>query len=247
LPQLTEWQWVLAVIAAACAGLSKAGFTGVGLVTVITFASMVGALESTGIVLPLFIAADLGAVGIFKQHARWDYIRRTLPLAAVGVVLGTLIMSRLDNASFRPLLGTIILTLTALQLVRYRWPDAYGQVPHTRAAAWGLGLLAGITTMLVNAAGPLVALYCMAVGLPKFEIVGTLAWFFFFINLFKVPFSMSLGLIHGSSLVLDLMLLPAVLAGLLIGRWLIGRIPQKIFDGLLLSFAAVAALRLVFF
>ena len=245
MPYLTEWQWLLAVGAALCVGLSKAGFAGLGLVAVATFASIFGARDSTGIVLPMLIVADIGAVLVFKQHARWDYIRRILPLAGVGVVGGTLIMRWLDNAAFRPVIGGLILALSALQFIRLRWPDIFGRTPHSNAVAWPLGLLAGFTTMMANAAGPLVALYCVAVDLPKFQVVGTLAWFFFIINLFKVPFSVSLGVIHGSSLTLNAALVPAILAGLFSGRWLIGRIPQRVFEGLLLLFAAGAAVRLL--
>jgi uncharacterized membrane protein YfcA len=244
-PHLTEWQWGLAIFAALCVGLSKAGFSGLGLIAVVCFASIFGARDSTGIVLPMLIVADIGAVVVFKQHARWDYLRRTLPLAAVGVVVGALIMSRLDNAAFRPVIGVVILALTGIQLVRLRWPDALGRVPHSRAAAWSLGALAGVTTMMANAAGPLVALYCVAVQLPKFEIVGTLAWFFFIINLFKVPFSVGLGVIHGSSLALNAALVPAIIVGLLAGRWLIARLPQRAFETVLLVFAAAAAVRLL--
>ena len=245
LPQLGQLQWALAIVAAICAGLSKAGFAGLGLVGVIVFANIFGARDSTGVVLPLLIAADIGAVGIFKQHARWDYIRRTLPAAGVGVIVGAVILSRLDNATFKPVLGAIILALTVMQLARLRWPDLLGNVPHSRAAALGLGLLAGMTTMMANAAGPLVALYFVAVGLPKFEVVGTLAWFFFLINLFKMPFSVGIGVIHWSSLAFDLVLVPAVFVGLLGGRWLIHRIPQRAFDAMMLIFAAIASLRLV--
>jgi uncharacterized membrane protein YfcA len=102
-----------------------------------------------------------------------------------------------------------------------------------------------MTTMMANAAGPLVALYFVAVGLPKFEVVGTLAWFFFIINLFKVPFSAGIGVIHGSSLLFDAMLVPAVFIGLFAGRWLIHRVPQRTFDALMLGFAGIAALRLL--
>ena len=232
-------------MAAICAGLSKAGFAGLGLVAVIVFASIFGARDSTGVVLPLLIAADIGAVGIFKQHARWDYIRRTLPPAAIGVVVGTLILDRLDNSSFRPILGSIILALTSMQLMRLRWPDLFGDIPHSRVVALTLGLLAGMTTMMANAAGPLVALYFVAVGLPKFEVVGTLAWFFFLINLFKIPFSVGIGVIHGSSLLFDLMLVPAVFLGLFGGRWLIHRVPQRAFDAMMLAFAGIASVRLM--
>jgi uncharacterized membrane protein YfcA len=235
----------MAIVAAVFAGLAKAGFAGMGLVTVIVFASIFGARDSTGVVLPLLIAADIGAVGIFRQHARWDYVRRTLPAAAIGVVIGTVILGRLDNDRFKPILGAIILSLTVLQLARLRRPELFGDVPHARSVALGLGLLAGMTTMLANAAGPLVALYFVAVGLPKFEVVGTLAWFFFLINLFKVPFSAGLGVITPSTLAFNAVLIPAVLGGLFAGRWAIHRIPQRAFDALMLLFAGVASLRLI--
>jgi uncharacterized protein len=245
MPQLDHLQWTLAIVAAICAGLSKAGFAGLGLVAVIVFANIFGARDSTGVVLPLLIAADLGAVGIFKQHARWDYIRRTLPAAAIGVIIGAVVLARLDNATFKPVLGAIILALTTMQLARLRWPDLLGSVPHSRGAALTLGLLAGMTTMMANAAGPLVALYFVAVGLPKFEVVGTLAWFFFLINLFKMPFSIGIGVVRWSSLAFDAVLVPAVFLGLFGGRWLIHRIPQRAFDAMMLLFAAVASLRLI--
>jgi uncharacterized membrane protein YfcA len=97
--------------------------------------------------------------------------------------------------------------------------------------------------MLANAAGPIVALYCIAVGLPKFEVVGTLAWFFFIVNVFKIPFSAGLGLIRSDTLMLNVVLLPAVIVGVLSGRWIVHRLPQRVFDLLMLAFATLAALR----
>ena len=99
--------------------------------------------------------------------------------------------------------------------------------------------------MMANAAGPVAALYLLAVALPKLELVGTGAWLFLIINVFKLPFSFMLKLISWESLLLDLMLAPGVWIGLLIGRWLVQKIPQKTFDTLLLFLTAVAALRLV--
>lgn len=246
LPNLSEGQWLLAIAAALCVGASKAGFAGLGMVAVVAFASIFGARDSTGIVLPMLIVGDLGAVIIFKQHARWDYIRRTLPPALIGVIGAAIVMHGLDNASFRPVIGGIILGLTVLQFIRSRWPDLFGRVPHSRPFAWGLGLFAGVTTMMANAAGPLVALYCVAMQLPKFEVVGTLAWFFFIINLVKVPFSVWIGVIHGSSLMLNAMLVPVILVGLFGGRWIVHRVPQRVFEMTMLVFAAVASMRLLF-
>jgi hypothetical protein len=245
LPELTPAEWLLAIAGALGLGIGKAGLAGMSLFHVLIFAFLFGARDSTGIVLPMLLMGDVGAVTLFHQHARWDYVRRMLPPACIGVVGGALLMRGLSDAQFRPTIGWIILALTILQVSRMYRPEWFGTVPHARWFAWLMGLLAGATTMLANAAGPVFAIYLLALTLPKFQFVGTNAWFFLIINAFKVPFSIALGLIHGQTLLLNLILLPAVIAGLLGGRWIVGHVPQRIFDGLLLMFAAVAALRLI--
>lgn len=246
MPALTLLQWLLAGAAALGLGLSKGGVAGIGLFHVIVFAFLFGARESTGYVLPLLVAGDICAVIALHQHVRWYYVRRMLLPACVGVTIAALLMGRISSTSFKPLIGWIVLVLALMQAARLRWSDWMGAVPHTRTAAWGIGLAAGAATMLANAAGPIVALYCVAVGLPKFEVVGTLAWFFFIINVFKLPFSAGLGLIRANTLMLNVVLFPAVVAGVFGGRWIVHRLPQRVFDLMMLAFAAIAALRLIF-
>jgi uncharacterized membrane protein YfcA len=226
-------------------GISKGGLAGLGLLHVAIFAFLFGARDSTGIVLPMLIVGDICAVTALHQHARWDYVRRMLPPACIGIVIGAWLMRSVNDSVFRPVTGWIILSLALLQLARTLSPEWFGNVPHNRWFTLGMGLLAGVTTMLANAAGPIFALYALAVALPKFEIVGTSAWFFFIINAFKVPFSLGLGLIHGQTLLLNLVLSPVIVAGVFGGRWIINRIPQRLFDEFLLAFAALAALRLI--
>ena len=245
MPDFTPWQWALAIVAAAGMGISKGGLAGIGLLHVVIFAFLFGARDSTGVVLPMLIVGDVCAVTALHQHARWDYVKRMLPPACIGVVIGTVLMGRVTDAMFRPIIGWIILMLAAMQFARMQRPQWFGDVPHNRWFAWGMGLLAGVTTMLANAAGPIIGLYALSVSLPKFEIVGTSAWFFFILNVFKVPFSAGLGLIHGQTLLFNLVMSPIILAGVLGGRWLIHRLPQRLFDRFLLAFAAVAALRLI--
>jgi len=245
MPDLTPFEWMLAVVGALGIGVAKAGFAGVSLLYVVTFAFLFGARESSGIVLPLLLLGDLGAIRLFRQHARWDYVRKMLPPACAGIVLGSILIGRLDEAAFRPTIGTIVLTLTILQIVRMARPERLGHVPHAWWFRWSMGMLAGVTSMLANASGPIIALYTLAVGLPKLELVGTNAWFFMIVNAIKVPFSFGLGLIHPDSLMINVILAPAIACGLWGGQWLTRRMPQRLFDGLLLCFAGVAALRML--
>ncbi|MGC3967369.1 MAG: sulfite exporter TauE/SafE family protein [Pirellulales bacterium] len=245
MPDLSTSQWCWAAVAAMGIGFSKSGFAGIGLFHIIVFAWLFGPMKSTGLLLPLLVVGDVSAVAAFRQHARWDYVRKILPPAMIGVVAGWLLMQHLTDATLKPILGVIVLGLALLQLGRMWRPDAFAHVPHARWFAISLGLTAGVATMLANAAGPIVALYLLAVSLPKYEFVGTSAWFFLIINVFKLPFSTGLGLIGPETLSVNVLLAPCVVVGLLVGRRLVKIVPQKLFDSLLLIFVATAALRML--
>src|SRR6185369_11324115 len=118
LPHLSPVQWILAVVAAAGIGIGKAGLAGMSLVHVLIFAFLFGARESTGVVLPMLLMGDVCAVRIFHQHARWDYVRRMLPPACIGVVVAAIIMRGLSEAVYKPIIGVTILVLTTLQVIR---------------------------------------------------------------------------------------------------------------------------------
>ena len=249
----TAWDWTWCVLAALCIGLSKTGFNGVALVSVALMAGVLPARQSVGVVLPMLIFADCFAVRSFRQHARWSEIRRVLPPALLGVVVGAAVLHFLNESGratdvlFKRVVGGIVLVLTVLQYVRSARPEWFAQEAEEvgRTRGWVMGALAGVTTMVANAAGPVMALYFLAIGLPKLELVGTSAWVFLILNVAKIPFNLQLGLINADSLRLNLFLLPAVVAGVLVGRWLLHRIPQAGFQQLLLAFALVASLRLL--
>lgn len=245
LAQLDFFNSLLLVLAAFGIGFSKSGFQGVGMFHVIIFAFIFGARDATGVLLPLLIVGDVCAIVYFGKQAQWNHIQRLLPPTVVGVVVGWLMMKQLPESTFRPLVGSIILTLIGIQIARMWRPDWFEKTPHQKWFAASLGILVGITTMLANAAGPVMALYLLAVSLPKWELVGTSAWFFLVINVFKVPFSYNMGLINFETLAINAMFAPAVLPGMWLGRWLIHRISQRVFDSLLLGLTCVFALRLI--
>jgi uncharacterized membrane protein YfcA len=242
---LTSAQWALAAASAFCVGVSKAGLPGLSLVYVMIFAFLFGARDSTGIVLPMLLIGDVFAVLMYRRTARWEYLRRMLPPALVGIVIAAAFMGRISDAAYKPLIGWIILGLCVLQFIRMWRPDVFGDMPHGQTFAWSMGLLAGATTMLANAASPIMTIYFLAVALPKMEFVGTAAWFFFLINSFKIPFSAGLGLIHANTLLFNVVLGPAIVAGFFAGAWIMRRLPQHVFDTVLVVFAAVAAMRLM--
>jgi uncharacterized membrane protein YfcA len=75
--------------------------------------------------------------------------------------------------------------------------------------------------------------------------VGVLAGFVTLIANAAGPLMAVLGLITPSSFAFNLYLLPAVMAGTLIGRWLLKRIDQRVFESLVLALSAIAGLLLL--
>ena len=235
---------LLALFAAAIIGLSKTGVPGIGMLFVAIFANLMPTKQASGFVLPLLLIGDLVAVRAYRQHTEWSHLRRLFIWTGLGVALGAVALNRITDSQARLLVGGIILSLVALHLWRARRPAAQASGPGGWFAPM-IGVLAGVTTLIANAAGPLMAIYLLAMRLPKMAYVGTGAVFFLLLNLFKVPFMVGLDLITLESLKLNLMLAPAVLAGAWLGRWILPRVSQRWFERLALILSALAGLRLL--
>jgi uncharacterized protein len=243
---LTEWQWVLLVLGAFFTGLSKTGIAGLGVLTVVLFANAMPARASTGALLPLLLCADLFGVAFFRKHANWSHLWKLFPWVVLGVILGYFALGRVNNAQVQKMIGLIVLAMVALHFWRQRQSDQLSaRLPHTLWFAALTGILAGFTTMVANAAGPVMILYLLAVGLPKLEFIGTGAWFFMMVNAFKVPFSLHLGLINSQSLLVDAILVLPMIPGALLGPVLVHRINQDAFERIALVLTVAAAIRLL--
>ena len=242
----SSWQWIFAYGAAICIGLSKTGFGGVGMLAVLLMAQVLPAKESTGAVLPLLIVADVFAVRSFQKFTVWRHLKKLLPPAVVGVVSGWLLMPRISDRVFGPLIGWVVLALIVLTVIQKLSGRLSASAAEHPSIVWPLGWIAGVTTMLANAAGAVMTIYLLACRLPKYEFVGTAAWYFLIVNVIKVPFSASLGLINFSSLWLNALLVPGILVGVLAGRFFLGKIPQDAFEWLMIAFSLVGGLRLIF-
>jgi uncharacterized membrane protein YfcA len=239
--------WLFAALGAFMVGVSKAGITGLSILSIALFTQVFpSSKQASGLVLPLLIFGDFVAVFAYRKHTQWHYVWRMFPWTAGGVVLGYVALGRIYDHATKSLIGGIIVSLAALSFWR-----KYISVPNdkrTAALHWSvaafIGVLAGFITLVANAAGPLMAIYLVAMRLPKMEYVGTAAVFFMLLNLFKVPFMVDLGLITVQSFGFNLLLAPAVLLGAVAGRWLLMRVNQSLFEQLVLALSAIGGILL---
>jgi hypothetical protein len=232
------------ILCALLIGFTKVGIPGIGILIPILAASIMPAKESTGFILPMLTMADIFAIIYWRRHVVWKQLLRLLPWSFTGIVAGYAAMSHITNEQLRRFIGLLVLILMILSWLKdKRLPDDY--IPTHWLFAAVLGTLAGATSMMANAAGPVMVIYLTSMRLPKANFIGTSAWFFFIINLLKLPFSHWLNLVTLQSVEVNLMLLPCIIAGGLTGIFLVKRISQDAFNIIVKILAGIAALLLI--
>ena len=242
--ELTSLQWVLLGISGLLIGMSKTGISGVGLMVVPLLANAFGGRPSVGLLLPILILADIFAVSWYNRHAQWKHILRLLPWAFVGIITATIVGKNISDQTFNKLLAILVLGGVAVLVWRDLRSDKL-KIPQSRWFAGGMGLLGGFSTMIGNAAGPVMALYLLSMRLPKNIYIGTGAWFFFIVNLSKVPLHVwSWKTITVNSFLLDLLMIPAIAAGAFFGIWLVRLLPEKFYRILVIVTTLLSALLL---
>src|SRR5580658_5491289 len=166
----SSWGWLAVTSGALAIGLNKRGLTGLGVLPILLFAVVFPALESTGFVLPLLVVGDLCAIGVYRRVVIWKVFWALLPPALAGVALGSWLMGRISERAFGPLIGWMIIGLIALQLVRGWLGEKLDSIFKSYGFGLAMGVLAGVTTMIANAAGPVANLYFLSVRLPKWNL-----------------------------------------------------------------------------
>jgi uncharacterized membrane protein YfcA len=241
--ELAPLAWILLGVAALIAGLGKTAIPGSATVSVVLFASVLPARTSTAAMLLLFIVGDVFALIAYRRHAHWPTLLRLAPAVVAGLVAGFLFLAYGDDEFVRRTIGVILLVMIALTLWRRRRSASPATGP---VVAGTYGTLAGFTTMVANAGGPVMSMYFLATRTQVQVFLGTSAWFFAIVNLVKVPFLAGIGLFTPEVLLMDLVLAPLVVIGALVGLKLAKRMPQQLFDRLVIILTVVGAVYLLF-
>lgn len=238
--------WSVLFVSAFLIGMSKTGIQGINMLMIPLMAVVFGAKPSTGLILPMLCFSDLLAVLYYRRSAEWKYIIGLLPSAVGGFALALAVDSLVPPEQFRYLLSGCLLVAIAIMCR----PNRGGKEDRLTGRWWYspvFGLLGGFTTMIGNAAGPVMAIYLLSVKLPKYAFVGTSAWFFLVVNYLKLPLQAFVwNNITVSSLWLDLCTIPFMLAGAAVGISLVRKLPEKGFRTVITVITVLSVLILMF-
>lgn len=241
LSTISNVDFIILFLAAFILGLSKSGIKGISIIIVAMLVFVFGAKPSTGILLPMLIVGDIFAVIYYHRHAQWKYLIKLLPFMALGVILGTWVGDTLTEEAFRKGMAAVILLAV---IVMFLWDKKKSKnVPQHIAFAGVMGLTAGFTTMVGNLAGSFANIFFLAMRLPKDAFIGTTAWLFLIINLFKVPFHIwSWKTINIETIQVSAITIPAIFLGLFVGIHLLKRVNDALFRKFILVMTGIGAI-----
>ncbi len=239
-------QWLVLIITAVFVGMGKTGVYGLGTLAAPILAVAFGGKVSAGLLLPMLSMADIVAVSWYNRHASWKHLWKLFPFAAAGVVIAIFVGEAINDNTFKIIMAVFILGGIPVMI----WREYNKNTKPFRGSWYSgsfFGIAGGFSTMIGNAAGPLMNLYFLAMQLPKNVLIGTGAWFFLLINLFKIPFHILVWkTITVESITLNLMMLPFILIGAISGILIVRIIPEKPFRWFIIVMTTLASIRLIF-
>ena len=239
MPHLALWQWLLGAFNAFAIGVAKTGVPGAGSLAAPTMVLLVGnARFAAAWTTPLLSVGDIFSVVYWRGHADAKKLFSMIPWVAIGMAGGGFALA-LDEHVLRRIVGGIVASMLVLHVLHRS-----GRLKNVSRGGPLYGIAAGFASTVANAAAPVMSMYLLSQRLSKERFIATGAWFFFVVNLAKIPLYAGYGLFSAQSLIFDAILSPIVIGGGIAGLWLIRRIPQRVFDTLIVLLSTVSVVLL---
>ena len=242
--ELAQWLWV--IFAALLIGVSKTGISGLLTLVIPILAAVFGGKASTGIILPMLIVGDVFALFYYKHNAKREDILKLLPWTFMGLIFGLIIGGYINDEQFKSLIALSVL-LCLFLLIYFEKKGDQLRIPDKTWLHASVGILSGFTSMIGNAAGPIFSVYLLAKGVDKVNFLGMTAWFFFIVNVTKLP--MQVFIWHNitvQTFVLTGLMIPFIGIGAILGAFIIKRINEKVFRYLIIAMTAIVSVKLFF-
>lgn len=159
----------------------------------------------------------------------------------LGVLIGVWIGKDISEVLFKQIMAAFILITVAIMV--YMEKKKSEDIPTHWAFSSGTGLLAGITSMIGNLAGSFADIYFLAMRLPKNEFIGTAAWLFFIINVFKLPFHIFIWkTVTVETLSLNIIFVPGIVIGFYVGVFIVNKIKNAVYRKFIFAATIIGAI-----
>jgi len=244
MPLITDLSfYAVAIPAVLLLGVSKSGFgAGFGSLAVPMLALAVTVPQAAAILMPVLLVMDLLGMAAFRKNVDRKLLRFLLPFGLLGIVIGALLFKALDAKVVAGIVGGFTLLFLAQRLL---FPPKADSPPPPKWVGAILTATSGFTSFIAHAGGPPINAYVIPLRLSPVLFTGTMAFFFFFINLSKwIPYAW-LGLLDMRNMLTSLALLPFAPIGVWVGVRIAHRIKPLLFYRLVYTGMFLTGVKLV--
>ena len=248
---MTPMTYLAIGFAAVMFGIDKSLASGAGLLSVATLTAVMPAHQASGLTLLMAICADWSAIWAYRGNVSVKSLVRLIPFVIVGICGGIAFLYVADNTAMRRTIGIILAIFVGmyfLNLIRKRLSgntEAPTKKSPEETDGIVCGVLAGFTTMVANAAGPVTAIFFLSENLPVIRFLGTTAWFYLIVNLIKLPISIHLGMITWAGFLSMAWTIPLIIVTVMIGRAIASHVSQEVFTKLIYVLSVFAVIKLL--
>jgi len=234
--------YAVAIPAVIFLGLSKGGFSGVGIAATPLLALYLPPLEAAALLLPVLITQDLISIYVYRREWDASNLKIMLPGAVAGMTLAWLLASYISDNAVRITVGLI-----GLIFVIDVWRKRARIEPTRMGPAGGVfwGAVSGFTSFMTQAGGPPFQVYVLPQRLPKLVLVGTTTIFFAVVNALKIVPYFALGQFQAGNFATSLALLPMAIIANFMGIWLVKHTPTNLFYNIAYALLLVISLVLL--
>lgn len=222
--------YIIASAAVILVGLAKGGFAGLGAAAMPLLALVMDPVAAAGMLLPILMVQDVVSVWAFRRSFDVPTLILTLPGAVVGIFLGWLLASSINEDAVRGFVGVIALSFGVYRLLPMLGIEARLSGPAPSWVGAIMGGVSGFTSQIAHAGGPPFQIWALSRNFPHLVFVGTSSIFFAIINWMKVPAYAALGQFNVYNMTLTALFLPLAILSTILGVKLVKRVSPKRFN-----------------
>ncbi len=236
---------VVALLAVVITGLSKSGLGGgLGQLSVPFMALYISPVAAAAIMLPILCIIDLFNIWRYRKDFNGANVMVMVPGAILGISIGAMTFSYVDDNMIRLLLGVISVIFSLTYFIQQAPVNADSNKGKVIGSI--CGAIAGFTSFVAHAGGGPVKMFLLPQRLSTRAFIGTQVYFFFVINQLKIWPYFWLGQFSSENLTISLMLLPAVPLGVWLGWKLVDIIKVDTFYKICYGILFLAGARLIY-
>lgn len=190
--------------------------------------------------------ADVYAIIVYRNRVDWKRLIELFPWILVGLGIGYFTLMTIEEKHLKMLVGFMLLLFITFIIFKRSRPSQDLNLTNDKHSlvTISFGIFGGFSTTVANAGGEVMSIYLLLQRFPKTLFVGTVAYFFFFLNWLKFPLYWQLGLLNIEMLKITLCLSLFIVLGAFIGQHILPRIKQEKFNQFILFLSFLGAIHL---